>query len=152
MKLADPGRYTQLAPAPAGSNTRLVQIARLQSRVEAARRELAGSSPGQLRLFRPPLRDCSREIAQRWLDEILLPVDDRGLFFRVRVWSRSVHADPSGHVGIWHGFQRGWLSPVELIIGDDDGRHGSSLHMAPGNVIDLEVIEPFYDRAEDDEW
>lgn len=150
MKLADPGSYTQLAPAAAGGNARLTQIVRLQSRVEAVRRELAGSSPGQIRLFRPPIRDCSRERAQEWLDGILLPADDEHLFFRVRVWSRSVHADPSGHVGIWRGFRRGWLAPVELIVGDDDGGHGCSLHMDPRNLIDLEVVEAHYEREDED--
>jgi hypothetical protein len=134
-----PGRFTPLVEGwGPSSDVRREQIARLESLLHRTQLELAGGGELQLALFRRPRFDATTRRAQEWLDRILIPEEPKNLWFLVRI----VSIESGAREGIWYGFKPDTLmGGVTLRLGDEDGSLGSTLHIAPGNLVRVEALE-----------
>jgi hypothetical protein len=144
-------RFTDLVPGWAPTSPiREAQVARLQSHLERARRELAGRHLEQLALFRRPRLDASSRAAQEWLDRILIPDEPEEASFIVSVVSSASYDGPC--VGLWRGFRRCWFGGISLMLADPE-HPGCTTHIAPGNIVSVEVLELVWEPVEDqDDW
>lgn len=141
-------RFTDLVPGWAPSSaTRAGQVARLQSHLDRARRQLAGRHLEQLALFRRPRLDATSRTAQDWLDSILLPDDPPEVSFLVAV----VTVDSGRREGIWRGFGRGLFGATTLRI-EDDECGAATLHVAPSGLLSVEILELRWESRDDDGW